>query len=129
MMNRFHWATVNFDSSLRGDDYLYLHIMKDVYRYCRRGYCEMSVLLMRFIDMPAAMVQRRYRELCRQEEYRSRDRQLIDWTDKDMVTAFFTYLFGVLNGVTRGRENKDAFWYAMARMCEWIEEQDGACET
>lgn len=94
-MNRgiFEWNTTSTTDSRM----LYLTVMRDLKKYCARGYCDTLICLTRFLIIPSSLVKRTYKAM---PPFLKKDHLIVDWTDYGSVKSFIFSFFSIIAIVT-----------------------------
>ena len=97
--NKLNWTT----TEVQDEQALILRIMRDLHRYCAKGYCEIQVAVMHFCELPNTLIARLWHQspaACQQSKH-----ILIDWTDYHSIDHFFRLFLAVLYEINHVKMN------------------------
>ena len=87
--NKLNWRT----TQTTDDKMLYLTIMRDVKAYCAKGFCELSIALINFCELPQSLIIRDIRLM----NLSAFDQHLIVyWSNYNSVHIFFRRFISIL---------------------------------
>lgn len=95
MKNQLNWRTTNSQVNR----YLYLTVMRDMKTYCSKGYCELEIAIMNFVELPNSLIKR---ELSLIAFMKMHKYMIIDWANRNSIDRFlkaFIKVVSILNHV------------------------------
>ena len=102
MMNQLNWNTTE-SHDVR---YLYLTIMRDLRKYCERGYCETEICLYHFVSLPNSLIKRLLNKL---PQHRRIAHIIIDWSDYASVHRFMRVMVAIVSQINSCPFDSKAF--------------------
>ena len=112
----FEWNTTSTTDSRM----LYLTVMRDLKKYCARGYCDTLICLTRFLIIPSSLLKRTYRAI---PPRLRRDHYLVFWSDYGMVASFMSSFFSIIAMVTHTEILKDDYEKALEEFTQGLKKK------
>lgn len=113
MMNKLNWNTTNCDD----DRVLYLTVMRDLKKYCARGYCEIEITLYHFVALPQSYIKRTLPTLASAKIVRH---FIIDWSDYTSVHRFLRMMIAIICDLNDANFNSLAFNAAIDEFAQYL---------
>ncbi|MCR4914355.1 MAG: hypothetical protein K6A96_01175 [Prevotella sp.] len=113
MMNQLNWNTTE-SHDVR---YLYLTIMRDLRKYCERGYCETEICLYHFVALPNSLIKRLLNKL---PQHRRIAHIIIDWSDYASVHRFMRVMVAIVSQINSSPFDSKAFNEAFEEFAQYI---------
>jgi hypothetical protein len=112
-MNQLNWNTTE-SHDVR---YLYLTIMRDLRKYCERGYCETEICLYHFVALPNSLIKRLLNKL---PQHRRIAHIIIDWNDYASVHRFMRVMVAIVSQINSCPFDSKAFNEAFEEFAQYI---------
>lgn len=101
-MNNLNWL----NAPETDDVHLYLRVMRDLKSYCKRGYCEIDIAIINFVQLPKTLILRMLPTLV---SSRVAKRFVIDWNDRESMHRFFRVMLAIICELNHQQFNNKAF--------------------
>ena len=113
MMNQLNWNTTESHDTR----YLYLTMMRDLRKYCERGYCETEICLYHFVALPNSLIKRLLGNLPQNVKTAH---VIIDWSDYTSVHRFMRLMVAIVSQINNCPFDSKAFNEAFEEFSQYI---------
>lgn len=117
MKNPLNWRTTNSQVNR----YLYLTIMRDMKAYCLKGYCELEIAIMNFVELPNSLIKRELSEIAfmRMHKY-----IIIDWANRNSIDRFLKAFIKIVSMLNHVRFDEKAYNQALDQFTQNLSKHD-----